>query len=118
MVWSLIDCVAFLHTSGSSAPLFQVIFTLNSCTAIPEATVCWFEDEKEMLMKWRDLFVEIDPDIITGYNCVNFDLYYLITRAQTLKLDEFKKLCKEALYIKCMLAASDFAVVLYGSSSC
>lgn len=29
---------------------------------------------------------EVDPDIITGYNIVNFDLPYLLNRANTLKV--------------------------------
>lgn len=28
----------------------------------------------------------VDPDVITGYNIQNFDLPYLISRAQTLKV--------------------------------
>lgn len=33
---------------------------------------------------------EVDPDIITGYNIQNFDLPYLINRANTLKVDGFE----------------------------
>lgn len=47
-----------------------------------------------MLVKWRELVIGTDPDIITGYNCINFDLNYLMVRAEVLKLDEFKQLCK------------------------
>ena len=32
---------------------------------------------------------EVDPDIITGYNIINFDLPYLITRAHTLRVKDF-----------------------------
>jgi len=41
------------------------------------------------LQRWRDLVIETDPDIIIGYNICNFDLPYLIKRAETLKVDEF-----------------------------
>lgn len=34
----------------------------------------------------------VDPDIIIGYNILNFDLPYLVTRAQTLKLPAFMHL--------------------------
>lgn len=30
----------------------------------------------------------MDPDVITGYNIQNFDLPYLISRAQTLKVQQ------------------------------
>ena len=42
-----------------------------------------------MLQRWRDLVIETDPDIIIGYNICNFDLPYLIKRAETLKVAEF-----------------------------
>lgn len=32
---------------------------------------------------------EVDPDLITGYNIVNFDLPYLLNRAMTLKAGKF-----------------------------
>ena len=32
---------------------------------------------------------ETDPDVITGYNIVNFDLPYLLNRATTLKVSNF-----------------------------
>lgn len=47
-----------------------------------------------MLMKWRELVVNSDPDIITGYNCINFDLNYLIIRSEKLKIEGFKRLCR------------------------
>ena len=34
-----------------------------------------------MLTKWRDFVIAVDPDIITGYNIVNFDFTYIIERA-------------------------------------
>lgn len=34
-----------------------------------------------MLLEWRDFLKNVDPDIITGYNIVNFDLPYIINRA-------------------------------------
>lgn len=33
--------------------------------------------------------MQVDPDIIIGYNIANFDLPYLVNRAKALKLDEF-----------------------------
>ncbi len=42
-----------------------------------------------VLQRWRDLVIESDPDIIIGYNIVNFDLPYLIQRAEALKIVEF-----------------------------
>lgn len=35
---------------------------------------------------WANFILVMDPDVITGYNIQNFDLPYLISRAQTLKV--------------------------------
>lgn len=35
-------------------------------------------------MRWRDLLLETDPDVIIGYNIINFDLPYLYERATAL----------------------------------
>ena len=40
-------------------------------------------------MRWRDLVIKTDPDIIIGYNICKFDLPYLIDRAEALGLKEF-----------------------------
>lgn len=34
-----------------------------------------------MLKRWLDLLLETDPDVIIGYNIINFDLPYLFDRA-------------------------------------
>ena len=39
-----------------------------------------------MLQDWSEFVQEVDPDIITGYNIVNFDLPYLLNRAKALKV--------------------------------
>ena len=48
-----------------------------------------FATERELLLRWRDLVVETDPDLIIGYNIVNFDLPYLIDRARALSIPDF-----------------------------
>ena len=35
---------------------------------------------------WSTFICTMDPDVITGYNLQNFDLPYLISRAQHLKV--------------------------------
>lgn len=38
------------------------------------------------LQAWSNFIRALDPDVITGYNIQNFDLPYLISRAETLKV--------------------------------
>jgi DNA polymerase delta subunit 1 len=63
-------------------PPVRNIFTLGSCAPIAGADVRSFEDECDVLQAWRDFVVESDPDILTGYNIVGFDIPYLVDRAR------------------------------------
>lgn len=38
---------------------------------------------------WSEFFQEVDADIITGYNIINFDFPYLLDRAKHLKIGKF-----------------------------
>jgi len=42
-----------------------------------------------MLKAWQNFFIEVDPDIVIGYNITQFDIPYLLQRAWALKLSEF-----------------------------
>ncbi|KFH00637.1 DNA polymerase, partial [Toxoplasma gondii VAND] len=81
-------------SGGLERPLCRVLFALKECASIAGSVVLWFDDEKEMLAKWAEFVRQVDPDFLSGYNCVNFDLNYLITRAATLKVVGFNRLSK------------------------
>jgi DNA polymerase delta subunit 1 len=74
---------------GASTPFVKLIFTLNSCSAIIGNLVFCFEKESELLEAFGEFIRLIDPDIITGYNILNFDSPYLVNRANALKADSF-----------------------------
>lgn len=58
-----------------------------------EVIVECYDTEEEVLMAWRRLVVEQDPDIVVGYNTFGFDYKYLFDRAEQLGiLEEFSKL--------------------------
>eukprot|EP00887_Chlorella_sp_A99_P006196 scaffold3.g6196.t1 len=86
----VIQIASLVSVLGQPQPAVRNIMTLKSCAPIAGAEVMSFEDERALLLRWRDLLLETDPDIIIGYNIVNFDLPYLINRAETLKLPAFK----------------------------
>ena len=73
-----------LTVYGEAKPMVQNVFTLKGCLPIVGAQVISSENEDEMLMKWRAFLEACDPDIITGYNVQNFDIPYLLDRAETL----------------------------------
>ncbi len=75
--------------AGDDRPFIRNIFTLNSCSHIVGSQVISFDNEAEMLQRWRDFVEEVDPDLIIGYNISNFDLPYLLDRAKALKAHQF-----------------------------
>ena len=42
-----------------------------------------------MLDAWRNFVNEVDPDVVIGYNTANFDLPYLMDRANAIKAKNF-----------------------------
>ena len=74
---------------GSETVISRCIFTLGKCAEIADAKVYSYDREEDMLINWRDYIVNLDPDIITGYNTLNFDYNYLFKRAEKLRLKKF-----------------------------
>jgi DNA polymerase delta subunit 1 len=85
----IIQIAAVLAVLGEKEHLANVVWTLHSCAPIPGATIFSFEDEGEMLLSFRDFITVADPDFISGYNIINFDLPYLIDRANHLGKEDF-----------------------------
>ncbi|KAG8450193.1 hypothetical protein GDO86_002726, partial [Hymenochirus boettgeri] len=74
---------------GEKDPFIRNVFTLCTCASIVGSQVLCFEQENALLKAWAEFVRITDPDIITGYNIQNFDMPYLINRAQTLKVLNF-----------------------------
>jgi DNA polymerase delta subunit 1 len=71
---------------GEEEPYIRNIFTLETCAPIIGTQVFTFKKEDEMLTAWREFVKLVDPDILTGYNIVNFDITYLVSRGDALKI--------------------------------
>ncbi|XP_065216976.1 DNA polymerase delta catalytic subunit [Planococcus citri] len=80
---------------GKAERIITNVFTLKSCDPIVGCDVISFESEKDMLKRWAEFVRIVDPDVITGYNINNFDLPYLIDRANHIKVDDFTLLGRE-----------------------
>jgi DNA polymerase delta subunit 1 len=85
----VIMIACYVTRQGESSPFIRNIFTVRGCSNIIGAEVFSFPTEQEMLSAWRAFVVAADPDVLTGYNINNFDLPYLIHRAEALKLNGF-----------------------------
>ena len=54
-----------------------------------------YKTEEELLIKWRDLIIQEDPDIIIGYNIFGFDYEFLYRRAcENMCVNEFLKMSR------------------------
>jgi DNA polymerase delta subunit 1 len=76
--------IANALTEYGSPLVLQNVFTLKGCLPIVGSQVITSDTEEDMLMKWRAFLELADPDILTGYNVQNFDIPYLLDRAETL----------------------------------
>ncbi|XP_042438291.1 DNA polymerase delta catalytic subunit [Zingiber officinale] len=88
----VIQIANLVTLQGDDHPFIQNVMTLKSCSPIVGVDVMSFDTERDVLLAWRDLIREVDPDIIIGYNICKFDLPYLIERAAALKIGEFPTL--------------------------
>ncbi|KAI5137394.1 DNA polymerase delta subunit 1 [Nematocida ausubeli] len=68
----------------------KVLFCTKTTNPIPGASIFSFNDEKEMLTAWSQWVSVLNPDVLTGYNITQFDMPYLLDRANTLGLPDFK----------------------------
>eukprot|EP00731_Ephydatia_muelleri_P005788 Em0003g36a len=76
-------------SQGQREPFIRNVFTLGQCASIVGSDVVCFEKEEKLLQAWSQFVQEVDPDIITGYNIMNFDLPYLLNRSKTLGVKDF-----------------------------
>jgi len=79
---------------GESKPYRNVMYTLGTCDKIENTETISFKTEKELLLEFRKLIIEEDPEVITGYNINGFDTPWLMKRAQELDIEEFCKLSR------------------------
>lgn len=85
-------CVEFGKNNNEA--IVKNLFSFKHCEEIPGADVHSFDTEVDMLRAWRQFIVDLDPDIITGYNINNFDFTYLFDRAENLKIRDFGKISR------------------------
>ena len=80
---------------GTKTPYRNVMLTLGTCKKISNAEVFSFKNEAALLKNFRDIILEEDPEIITGYNIDGFDTPWLFKRAKELGVDDiFNKLSR------------------------
>jgi len=74
----------------TSKPISYVLYQYNTCAPVasdpPGARVVCCTTERELLVTWAEYVCNLDPDILTGWNIMSFDLPYLFERAEVLEI--------------------------------
>jgi DNA polymerase elongation subunit (family B) len=73
--------------AGETKAWLSVVLQLWECDAVigNNTHTLWFDDEKTLMMGFRDIVVAGNPEGFTGHNTPNFDWKYLIARAETMR---------------------------------
>lgn len=67
---------------GESECFYKHLVTLKSCNKIDGVTVESFNKESSVIIAWATMIKKMDPDIMTGYNILQFDYHYIMARAK------------------------------------
>lgn len=110
----VIQIACYVTRQGENKPFVGVVFTLLRCAHIAHATVLSYETEEELLAAFQRFVVGTDPDILTGYNIVNFDIPYLINRAAKLNVKMFPYLGRQKAVVS-KVSESRFSSKAYGT---
>jgi DNA polymerase elongation subunit (family B) len=70
-----------VHKYGNDEIVYKSLISLNECDNIDGVTIISCNTEKELLLKWKNEIIKINPDIIIGYNIWGFDMEYIWNRA-------------------------------------
>jgi len=100
-----------VHQYGDKQCTYKSIITVGTCDPIEGVEVIVCENEKQLLIKWKELIVRLDPDILTGYNIFGFDMSYMYLRAKELGIaNDFTKvgrvMDKRCEFVEKMLSSS------------
>lgn len=83
---AIIQIGTTVHTYGQRECSSRHIVTLGTCAPVRDGsvTVVQAASEEELLMCWREHMLQVDPDMLSGYNIFGFDMAYLHARAKEL----------------------------------
>ncbi len=79
------------HKYGDKEPYDRSIVVMGPKEGMEDSEICddlsginvyRCKNERELLLKWKDLILKHNPDYITGYNIFGFDFDYIIKRVE------------------------------------
>ena len=85
---SIIQIGSTFNVFGSDEIIYKNIISLGGCSKCEGIDVISCESEKDVIMEWKQLIIDQDPDILAGYNTFGFDFKYIAERAEELEIYE------------------------------
>lgn len=79
---SIISMVFKNYLSGDVKVYLLYVGNISECTSTDSYTSFCFDNEFKLLQKYKEIIIEEDPTIITGYNIFEFDNNYIIDRCK------------------------------------
>ena len=80
------DKVTFIGSTflryGETEPYKNHCVVLGDCDPVEGCEIVACKTETDLLLKWRDIIQQENPDIIIGYNIFGFDYEFLFRRSQ------------------------------------
>jgi DNA polymerase elongation subunit (family B) len=82
------DCVTFIgscfmkYGDEDASNIYSHCIAVGDCAPVDNVQIECVQTEKELLLKWQELVIKEDPDVIVGYNIFGFDYEFLFRRAQ------------------------------------
>jgi DNA polymerase elongation subunit (family B) len=73
---------------GEEKPYKNYMITLGTCEKLSNAQTICVDNEAQLLLKFREIILKEDPEVITGYNTDGFDTPWLFKRATELGIEE------------------------------
>ena len=92
------------------------IICLEGVNPIENAYVETYDTEEEVLLAWTRFIIDLDPDIITGYNIFGFDFKYMYNRAQELGIIDKFSLLSRAKDLQCDLVENKLSSSALGDN--
>ena len=80
------DKVTFIGSTfmryGEKEPYLNHCVVLGTCDPVDGAVIESVKTERDLLLRWKQVIQEENPDIIIGYNIFGFDYEFMFRRAQ------------------------------------
>ena len=115
---SVIHIANYVKTIGDTARVLHYNnFCLGSCAPVTTeaAAVYTFYKEKNLLCAWADFVRAVNPDVIMGYNSIDFDMWYLLERAEALSINKLFSFLGKIKRFKSRLMKKKFSSKAYGT---